>query len=167
MKHRAAKQPSLEECREKALRLLDQRPHSVRNLRGKLRKRSFSADVIDRVIREFQRLGLLDDEALARDYCVFKRAGSRPIGRRRMMQDLHRHGIDREVAENVLRDVWDDDGEEGELQRALAAGEGKVRLMQSEDDPRKARAKLCGFLARRGFSPAVCMAAAKELMGSD
>lgn len=149
----------LEECREKALAFLTKKPHSVADLRRKLRGRGFSGASIDGVIRDLERLQLLDDLAVAKDYCVYKRMTNPPVGRRRVFQELRKHGIDTETAEAALQEVWDEDdisGQEEEKGRALKAGSMKLeRLEMSADKVDKRREKLYRYLAGRGFSSEV------------
>jgi regulatory protein len=156
-----------EACRETALRLLNRRPHSVAELRRKLLSRGFSAAMVDELATDFIRLKLLDDEALARGYCEFRRQESSPVGRRKIMQDLRRHGIPPEITRQVLSETWDADGDEGEFERALQAGGAKLRLLRrgQEQDPQVVRIKLCRFLAGRGFSAGICHEAARRLIG--
>ena len=49
-------------------------------------------------------------------------------------------------------------------ERALRAGETKLRLLADETDPRKKRDKLLRFLAARGFSADAVYAAADRLL---
>ncbi len=147
---------SLEKCRECALRLLDQRPHSIAELRLKLQRRKFDRSVIGELISGFERLGLLNDRLLARNYCEFKLTGGTASGRRKILQEMCRHGIPREIAEGALEQVWDRDGRQGELERARAAAAPKMRLLRKETDRRVVYSKIARFLVGRGFPPDIC-----------
>ena len=156
-----------ESCRETALNLLSRKPHSTNDLRKKLRSRRFPQQAVEDVVADFQRTHLLDDLTLACDYCEFRRQSSPPVGRLRAEQDLRKHGLDTEIVDRALREVWDADGEDGERQRAFAAAETKRRLLARESDPRKAKMKMLRFLAGRGFAPAICRDVADAVMGDE
>ena len=139
-------------CRDKALRLLDKKPHSVYDLRRKLRTRRFSEDDIEEVIADLERLGLLDDEALARSFCEQKLSAAPPLGRKKVFYELRRHGISSETAEAALADVWEQDGREAEFERAKWAAEHKLKTLSGTIDRRKKSQKIYRYLANRGFS---------------
>jgi len=151
-------------CREKALDLLGRKPHSAGDLRAKLRKRQFPANTVDAVLSDLERLGLLDDEALARSHCEFRLHGPQAVGRRKVAAELARHGILKEIADRVLAEVWDDDGREGEFQRGVDAGARKLRQLSHVEDRRAAWGKLARFLAGQGFTSDICRAAASRLL---
>jgi SOS response regulatory protein OraA/RecX len=153
-------------ARECALRLLDQRPHAVAELRRKLRQRHFAGAVIEALIDELQRLRLLDDDALAQNYCQFKRRSGAAVGRDKVKSDLLKHGIRAAAAEAALADHWDEDGRPGELARARQAAAGKMRSLRGESDVQKTRAKLVRFLLNRGFALDVGYEVVRELLDS-
>ncbi len=146
-------------CRERALRLLEQRPHSVAQLRRKLRDRQFPTPAIATVIADFTRLGLLDDRRLAHDYCQLAKTSSSPVGRLRVLAKLHAYGIAPELAAAAVDQVWNEAGDEEEIARAAAAAQRKMRLLPASQDPRKIREKLYRFLAGKGFPASICRAA--------
>lgn len=145
----------LQECRERALRLLDQRAHSVAEMRRKLAKRGYARAVVNAVIEDLQRWGLLDDRRFALEYCAYRCGGSRPYGRSRVLAELSRRGIAAEIAAEALR-VFEQEEESSEFDRALEAGRRKWTALERESDPRKRRDKLLRFLAGRGFAGGVC-----------
>jgi regulatory protein len=155
----------LEACRERALGLVARRPHTVRQLRGKLLSRKFPKDDVEAVLADFLRLGLLDDRQLAFDYCEAMKGASPPVGRSRVIAKLRHYGVDSEILEEAIADVWDGEGEDGELDRAMRAAEGKLRLVRDQSDPRKLRGKLYRFLAGKGFSGTVAGQAIDRLLG--
>ncbi|MCK5804271.1 MAG: regulatory protein RecX [Lentisphaeria bacterium] len=138
-----------EACREGALRLLDLRAHAVSELKTKLRKRGHEIQCVDSVLADFLRVGLLDDQAFARAFCE-ERARTKNIGRRRMLADLRKRGVDPETAEDALADVWDTGDDE--FARARAAATAKWRSVRRRtEDVRAAKQKVARFLASRGF----------------
>ena len=163
---RNAAVPSPDACRERALRLLEQRPHAVAELRRKLVQRGFTPGTVDPILADLQRLGLLNDEAVARDACAAALRGTAALGRNRILMHLRRHGIDSDVAESAIREASAEAGTPGELERAVIAGRAKLRLLAREADPRKRRDKLARFLIGRGFAPATVWQAVDRLTAS-
>lgn len=144
--------PPLEACREKALKLLEGRPHSVQELRRKLlSRRTFAPDLIETVIADFLQVGLLDDADFARTACDALKSSS-PIGRRRAQQKLIRHGLAPELVRQTLDDHWDT-ADDPETERALRAARQKWRTLQRQNRPLPLkRQSLARFLAARGFA---------------
>ena len=146
------------ECRERALRLLERKPHSTAQLRRKLRDRGFPSDIVEGILSDFQRVALLDDLQVARDYCAGMREHGAPCGRARIASRLRRYGISQAIVEQALCEEWDADGRERELERAIAAAERKLRLMVADEPLHRRRGKLYRYLSSRGFDGETCRA---------
>ncbi len=147
----------VEVCREQALRLLDRRPHSVAELRDKLRVRDFPVAVIGEVLADLQRVGLLDDAAFAKAYVEYRRSGGTPMGRTRIVAELRRRGIAAEMAEATV------DGEASagaepvaETDRAWEAGRRKWASLSKRHPVHSCRERVFRFLVGRGFAPGIC-----------
>ncbi|OPZ31542.1 MAG: recombination regulator RecX [Lentisphaerae bacterium ADurb.BinA184] len=158
---------SADACRERALRLLEQRPHAVAELRRKLLQRGFLRGVVESVLADLERLGLLDDAAVARDACAAALQRPAALGRGRILANLRRHGIAADVAQSALREAGADADAPDELERALAAAQTKLRLLTRETDPRRRRDKLARFLLARGFAPGIAREAVDRLAAGD
>lgn len=156
--------PELERCRERALGLVSQRPHTVMQLREKLHAKGFARENADEIVNDFLRAGLLDDRRLAYDYCRYMKSASSPAGRNRIIGKLRGYGVDPELVAEAVADAWDNGGEEDEVGRAVAAARGKIRLIRDLSDPRKTREKLFRFLAAKGFDGGVCRQAVDLLI---
>ena len=139
-------------CRDKALHLLEKKPHSVYDLRRKLFSRGFSSEDIETVLSDLERLKLLDDEALAQSFCEQKLSACPPMGRQKVFYELRRHGISSETAEAALAEVWERGGQEEEFERARQAAEHKMKTIPGTVDRRKKSHKIYRYLATRGFS---------------
>lgn len=152
-RNRKTQIPEPEACREAALRLLERKPHSVADLRRKLLQRKFSRNVIEPLLRNFIEVGLLDDLELSRSYCESRLNASPPVGRRRVQQELRKHGIPQQIAKQVLEEVWDTQERETVVARAEEAARRKLRIIRKDEDPRRKHDKLYRYLAGRGFPP--------------
>jgi regulatory protein len=145
-------------CHERALGLLAVRPRSRRELERRLFQARFEADEVADVLRRLERVGLVDDEAFARQYAEH-RFGSRKEGSRAVVNGLRAAGIAPSLAIAVGEDAPED---EEERAAALAAARAP-RLLGLP--PEKAFARLSSLLMRRGYGPEVARGAARRALG--
>lgn len=134
-------------AREASLRLLSHRPRTESELRIRLARKGFPADAVERCVAGLLEKRLLDDAAFA---AMFTRDRVRlsPRGRARVMRELRGKGVKPEIVGAVLDEVFEQE-EVDELGLAREAAQ-KWHPRQGED-PMRARRRLTGFLARRGF----------------
>jgi regulatory protein len=152
----------LSEVHEAALALLSRREHSRRELARKLRRKGYSRDLIDGVLTRLEEVGLVSDERYARLFVTDKLA-VRPLGRRRIVQGLRRKGVEAELADRALEEVYRDREVDD---RTLAETLARKRVDRLVDlDPAVARRRLSGFLARRGFDAAVVVETVRRVLG--
>ena len=144
---------------ERALNHLARRGFSEAELAIRLRRAGYSAGETAAAIAECRRLGYLNDELFARDCAALLAA--RGQGDRKIRIELRKRGV-AAFADDSLAAIEID-----ETERALRAGETKLRLLADETDPRKKRDKLLRFLAARGFSADAVYAAADQLLRGD
>lgn len=99
-----------EQTKEKALRLLEYRSHSVSELRQKLRLKGGQPEDIEFAVEFCVKYGFLNDEKyaehLARDLSNLKK-----LGRKRIKSELIHKGISPDTADMVLSEIEDDDEE--------------------------------------------------------
>lgn len=134
--------------RDAALNLLSYRPRTASELRGRLLRKGFAANAVDECIDELLDRRLLDDSAFAESF-VRDRVRLRPRGRRRLEQELREKGVEPDVARTAISSVMADESlAEIDLARDAAARWSPRR----GEDLQRARRRLFGFLARRGFS---------------
>ena len=144
-------------CHERALGLLAVRPRSRRELERRLLAARFEAQEVDDVLTRLERVGLVDDEAFARQFAEH-RFGARKEGSRAVAQGLRAAGIAPALAEAAARDVPDDDEERAaDLARSRAS-----RL--SGVPPEKAFTRLSSLLMRRGYGPEIARSAARTAL---
>jgi regulatory protein len=144
-------------CHERALGLLAVRPRSRRELERRLLAARFESDEVQEVLTRLERVGLVDDEAFARQYAEH-RFGARKEGSRAVARGLRAAGIDSALAETAAEAAPDDDEERAaDLARSRA-----TRL--SGVAPEKAFARLSSLLMRRGYSPQIARSAARKAL---
>jgi regulatory protein len=134
-------------AREAALSLLSYRPRSAAELRRRVARKGFDAEVVDACVETLGNVGVVDDAAFAETF-VRDRVRLRPQGASRLRQELRARGVDAETASAAIGEVMEvEDASEVDLARAAAA-RWKPRPGEERD---RARRRLHGFLARRGF----------------
>ena len=146
---------SLELCREKALRILENSPHSVRGLKRKLYNAGkFTSKDIQTVIDDLLKAKLLDDRQFAEaaiDY--LKTTG---IGRFKAVFKLKTKGVPQDIIQEAMEKRWET-ADDGDSERAVAVAKQKWRSLQSKKDwpDIKKLQAIARFLVGRGFSPSV------------
>jgi regulatory protein len=134
------------------LRLLTDRARTRAELAAVLRRRGVPDAVADRVLGRFSEVGLIDDATFAEQW-VRSRHASRGLARRALAVELHRKGVDRDVAEEALAGV----DTESERRRARELIDRRLRTLALGGPEERARAgrRLLGMLARKGYPASV------------
>jgi len=147
--------------RDAALHLLSYRARTRAELRRKLLGKGFRPARVEPCLDRLEARGLLDDEAVAAAF-VRDRLRHRPRGKIRLAQELRARGVAPVDADRVVQAVLEDE-EVTEADLARRVVEGWIRrqgasTLQALASPRhspareKARRRLRGYLARRGFA---------------
>jgi regulatory protein len=144
-------------CHERALGLLAVRPRSRRELERRLLSARFEPDEVQDVLTRLERVGLVDDEAFARQYAE-QRFGARKEGSRGVERGLRAAGIAPALAATAAEGAPDDD-EERAADLALSRA-SRLRGVA----PQKAFTRLSSLLMRRGYSPEIARSAARKAL---
>ncbi len=146
--------------RHAAFNLLSYRARTHSELRRRLRQKGFHPARIDACLDLMEERGFLDDEAVAAAF-VRDRLRHRPRGKARLSAELRAKGVAPDMADRAIEQVFDDeDVTDHELAREVAEGwvgrhnaAALAALAQETHSPErdKARRRLHGYLARRGF----------------
>lgn len=143
-----------------SLHALTRRGQSRRELERVLRSREFSDEVIAHEVDRLERVGLLDDVALAQNLVgiLQERKG---LGRTGIAAELTRRLLSPAAIEYALELV--DTGDELARARELAA---KRAGQLTSYDRATAERRLSGYLARRGYSGSTVRAAVEHALSS-
>src|SRR5437763_9479959 len=95
-----------QECFDGAMAFLQRRLHSRAELRKKLMRKEYGPTVVDEVLEDLARLGYLDDERFARTKALSASQHKRH-GPRRAMAELLKAGVEGDVAQRALADVYE------------------------------------------------------------
>jgi regulatory protein len=144
-------------CHERALGLLAVRPRSRRELERRLLQARFEVDEVRDVLQRLEGVGLIDDEAFARQYAEH-RFGVRHEGSRAVESGLRAAGISAALAAATAEAVPEQEEDRAnELARSRAP-----RLAGLERQ--KAFSRLSSLLMRRGYSPDLARRAARKAL---
>ncbi len=157
---------SLESCREKALRLLENSPHSVRGLKQKLYKTGkFTSKDIQTVIDDLLKAKLLDDRQYAETAIDYLKTTG--IGRFKAIFKLKTKGVPQDIIQEAMEKLWETKEEE-DLNRAATVAKQKWQSLQSKKDwpDIKKLQAVARFLSGRGFSPSIIRLILDDLKGS-
>ena len=140
-----------------ALRLLSFRPRSVEELRARLRRKRYPAEVIEETVAQLSKHGLLDDERFAR-WVAASAVHTRPIGKKQIELDLKKRGVRPEAIAGALAGIGDYD--EKTVAKDLVFKRFQKMTGLSKE---KKKARLFSFLKRRGFETGASLDALGEL----
>ena len=143
-----------ERAKEAAISFITYRPRSVQEVRRKLHDKAYDELTIERVVTRLQELQLLDDEAFAR-YWLDQRETFRPRSGMALQQELTQKGVSREIVEEVLGALDEEDA-------AVRAAERKA-AQWSHLPADEFNQKVGAFLQRRGFGYAIIRTAVAAL----
>ena len=145
---------------EAAARFLEARSRSVVEVRRRLGRAGYRADLVEAAIARLTELGMLDDEAFGRAW-VESRDRVRPRGEIALRRELALKGVERGIVDELLDERRNaaaalDDGRSPDrvaADRLIARNE---RALARVGDPRQRRQRAYALLARNGFDPETC-----------
>ena len=135
-------QDTLEKAKEQVIRLIAQRPRSVTEVRRYLQGKGYDEPQVEQVITRLQAVDLLDDTTFS-EYWIDQRLTFKPRSQMALRYELQQKGISRDVMDTLLSEV-------DEVAAATQAAERKLNSLRHLPQE-EFRAKLSGFLQRRGF----------------
>ncbi|MFM2308803.1 MAG: hypothetical protein RLY87_924 [Chloroflexota bacterium] len=141
-------------AKQAAVRLLEVRPRSRRELTDRLRQKGFDATTISAVTQRLQEAGLVDDEAFA-TYLIEQRMRTASRGSGAIQRDLVKHGIPKDAITSLSQshNIGATDADHA-LQYAR-----KLAYRMRELDKTTYTRRLSGVLLRRGYPMSAVRAA--------
>lgn len=145
---RIARRDAYFRARAAAFRYLSYRDRAAAEIRRRLERSDYEADVIEDVVHDLEQAGYVDDHAFAQRYAEsrFRSGGYGPV---RVRSDLKRKGVDADAVDAALEQVFSRRDEL--LQRAREIGSKRWDRLEREPDALKRKKKVYDYLARRGF----------------
>ncbi len=131
-----------------ALTMLSRRELSEAQIRARLARREFEDDDIEAAVERLRQDGTLNDRRVALAAARLE-SSVRHRGRSRVIQKLRSLGIDGDIAESAVNEVFEEVDEGALLDRAL---ERRLRGQDPKDLDDKGRARIVRGLAAQGFT---------------
>ncbi len=129
-----------------ALKLLNYRPRSKKEMLDRLSQKGFNEDQINNTLKFLENAGLMNDELLSRE--LLRSAAERKLlGRKGIEMFLLKRGIERELISKTITGY----SREMEKKAASKLVEKKLKILKHYSKNIVNR-RLCGMLRRRGFS---------------
>lgn len=137
-----ARAEQVEQAHERALGQLEARPRSEAEIRRYLSGKKFPGEIADQVIDRLRSAKLLSDRDFAK-FWVENREAFRPRSARALKYELRQKGVPQEEIARVVSKL-------DEAESAYRAGRQRAERWKGLD-AQEFRAKMGGYLARRGF----------------
>jgi len=137
-----------------AYAMLARSAHSREQVRAKLERKGFAAELVEACLHRLVALGFLDDADVARRWAQVM-LKERCWGLSKAEQQLEQRGIDRDLARQVLQEAQQEFSQTDGARQAVAGRFGKG----AADVP---LSRVVNFLRSRGFSAEVVYQAAHE-----
>jgi regulatory protein len=148
---------------ERAVKLLAAKPRSIAELRQRLLQgRGTDQATVELVISRLRDYGYLDDEKFAFSYAALK-IKQRPVGRRRLEQDLKFKKVDKQIAADALELAYAETPEEDLIDRAIA----KRLRVRGRPSNRVEAKSLFDHLLRLGFEYELVSDKVRGLMSTE
>jgi len=141
----------LQKARNYAFLLLKFRLRSEKELYERLKKKKFPEETIRGVISSLKDKGFIDDRIFAKAWIASRL--KKPLGLRRVKQELKLKGVDKEIVESLVNEITKD---YSEADKVLEITEARLDRLKGIE-PRIAKRRIYAYLLRRGFSHEVIM----------
>ncbi len=141
-----------------ALRLLTGRDHSEAELAGRLRRKGFNAEDIEKTLNRCRELGYLDDGRYARQRARMLTCSGRAVGYR-LFAELKHRGIDEATAREAIDDILSDLDQDQVLSDLLERRFAGFDYREADDRMKK---RVVNYCLRRGFPLSRVLALLKE-----
>jgi len=139
-------------AKEYVYRLLALRPRTEKEIALKMKQKGFAQEVIQDVTGLLKEYGYIDDTGFAQLW-VRSRCHLKPMGKRRLFQELYLKGVEKGAIETALTRLTP------ELEYSMAMKIVERKMAKRHIEPRK----VFSFLLRRGFSADVVNKILREL----
>lgn len=133
------------EARNKAFHLLSYRERTIKEMRDRLQKKDFSAEIIEKVIEYLVEKDYLNEQRFA-EMWIRSRIKHHPRGRKLIYKELNDKGVERKTINSALNEHLN---REKEIDMAVYLMDKWLRRRKDEDS---SSYKLKNYLARKGFN---------------
>jgi regulatory protein len=148
---------SLQKARNYAFYLLKFRSRSEKEIFQRLKRKKFDPALIEQTVAFLKEKGFVNDADFARSW-IDSRI-KKPLGLRKLKEELRLKGIDNEIINNQLERIKKDYSEEAVVRQVAQERFAKSKAIE----PQKAKRRIFAYLLRHGFSPEVVIDALNNL----
>lgn len=142
-----SEESSFFKCKDAAFRFLSRRLHSTGELKLKLMKKSFSREIIEKVINELIQKNYLNDEEFAFQFAKEKLKKGK-VGIHKIENELKRKGVNKSIIETIISKI----DETNYQNNILELIQKKInQIKNKETDKRKIKSKIISFLLSKGY----------------
>lgn len=149
-----------QECFDRAVKYLEKRLHSRKELADKLKRQEYPPDLIESVLDQLSQMGYVNDERFS-ETRLESAARYKRHGPHRARLELIKKGVESELARQMTERVYESH-DMMSMARELAK---KKSASWSRLDPQQARRRLYGLLLRRGFDYDTIRPVVEEVLG--
>jgi len=146
-----------QKARGYAFLLLKFRLRSEKELYQRLKRKKFAEEIIRETILFLKDKGFIDDKSFTKTWIESRL--KRPLGLRRIRQELNLKGIDKETIDSQLIEVKKNYCEEDIVRKIAQERLGHLKGIE----PDIAKRRLYSYLLHRGFSPEIVIDAITQL----
>lgn len=139
----------LQKAKNYAFLLLKFRPRSEKEIYLRLKKKKFEERIIKEVLLFLKDKDFIDDNHFAKIWIESRI--KRPLGLRRLKEELRIKGIDKEIIDNQIEEIKKNYSEEDVVSKIAKERLNKLKGIE----PQKAKRRIFSYLSQRGFSPGV------------
>lgn len=151
------KPETLEKARNYAFLLLKFRTRSEKEITRRLKEKKFDEQAIKETIEFLKERKFIDDRAFARAWIESR--VKKPLGLRRLWQELMMKGIDKKIIDAELEAAKEDYNEPEIVKKIARERFKKLKGAQAQ----KAKPRLYAYLLRRGYSSEIVIDALNKL----
>lgn len=151
------KPETLEKARNYAFLLLKFRTRSEKEITRRLKEKKFDEQAIKETIEFLKERKFIDDRAFAKAWIESR--VKKPLGLRRLRQELMMKGIDKKIIDAELEAAKEDYNEPEIVKKIARERFKKLKGVQAQ----KAKPRLYAYLLRRGYSSEIVIDALNKL----
>lgn len=140
------KEDSIRRAKDQALRYLEIRPHSKKELFLKLLRKSYPKEVIEIALSDLIKVDLVNDEIFTQQF-IRNELNLRPSSKKLLRSKLIQRGVTAEIFEPILDEIYEKQ-DEGEIALEIAHKFLKTQKGAKKD---KQKEKLVRHLLNKGF----------------
>ncbi len=133
-----------DDARKNALKLLEKKDYTRRQIKDKLIKKGFPNDIIDKIVSWLEEKKFIDDKRFAENLVFFKE--KKGYGKRRIIKDLFLRGIGEDTIQDVVKKI-DFSKQVEKAKKVLWKKEKTIKI----DNEMLLKKKLFQYLLQRGF----------------